>query len=162
MIKKITPDFNGKIESIDIEIDGLVLHIVVTVFCVVNQNDTNNIGIILEKYRALNLNNESFFIEQKPKLESFIQRIKSPFSELIPDCIVCFYPADKNRKSLIEGFKNKLVGHIYEVNSIDYSLNFKKKDSTKSVNQHKLTKQDFELTIENTAPFKNILIIEIS
>lgn len=160
MIKKITPDFNGKIKSIDIEVAGFELQVTATVFCVVNSNDTNNIGTILEKYRASNLNNESLIIEQKPKLERFVRNLTSPFAELKPDCIVCFYPADLNRKSLLKCFKNKLTAHIDMSNKIDYSLHFNKKDSTKSVKQDNLTLEDFELTIDNETPFKNILMVD--
>ena len=113
----------------------------------------------MAKYREFKENADKFYQEKKPILDEFIKSYNSPFTEIYPDCVVCFLPEDVNRRQLLINFKEKIIGSFENKVGIDHSEKFIKKDKSKSITDG-LTKQDFEMLIQNIPPFKSVMIID--
>ncbi len=159
MIKIFSKEDNLKINEIEFEYNEFKKHIFPNVFTVCNW-ENNNVGGVLEKYRIIEENADEFYRENKPVFDEFIQDYNSPFTQINPDCVVCFLPQDINRKQLLINFKEKITASFANITGIDFSKNFNKKDPTKSIKHFDLNKNDFNLTIERDTPFKSIIVID--
>jgi hypothetical protein len=160
MVTEILANIDGKIYSISIQIESVDIKIPVYISCLVKSKDPENIGVILELYRVKYLNDISYINNHFPKIIKHISKLSFPFIDFDPDCIVCFYPIDENRKNILKYFKEKMTENLLNVSEIDISDSFKKKDGAISVMSKHLTKDDFELTFLGSNSFKNILIID--
>jgi hypothetical protein len=148
-----------KVISAQYENNNFKKSIEFNILTISKNNDENNVGTILEKYRSDN-NTQSYYTSKKSILENFIKNSKMPFSEFSPDSIICIFPLDENRHLLLTKFKQNISSKYSNETYIDYSENFTKKDKTKSIKKDNLTAEDFELTINNSKPFKKLLIID--
>ena len=142
--------------------ENLQLAINIYAFIVYELLNHDNIGNIIEKYR--NLSNEveanNFFESKKPILDQFISRINMPFPDFNPDYLTIFYPSDTNRNNLLKDFTSKLFSNINNIEFINYSANFKKKDVNSSI-EDCLTKEDFTFTPPSgQKTIRNLLIID--
>ena len=160
MVTEILADIDGKIYSISIQIESVNIKIPVYVSCLVNFRDPENIGVILEAYRANHLNDINYVNSHKHKFINHFSRLSFPYIDFVPDCIVCFYPLDKNRRKILKCFKEKMTKNFLNVREVDISGNFRKKDARSSVMDYQHTKDDFELTLDQLKKFKNILVID--
>jgi hypothetical protein len=160
MIKLIPNEDNGKIQKIEMTIGELEKVIEPKIHIVFKPSDDKNISKILEKYRALKDEAECYFQENSAEIEIFLRNYISPFADLNPDCVICFLPADNNRRQLLLDLKEKIIGHLDNKIEIDFSDKFTKKDPLKSIKRHILNKDDFDLSIEHDAPFKSIIVID--
>lgn len=158
---KIKPDNNnGKIREIEYKNNDLSKIIEPKIYVVTKLNDPKNIGTILEKYRKLGSESDEYFIENKSILDTFINNITVSFENFEPDQIVCFLPADKNRRQLLTEFSNKVKSTFQNKNINDHSDKFSKKDGNKSIKDG-LTAKDYELQFNSEIePFKKLLIID--
>jgi hypothetical protein len=159
MIKILFNENDQKVNQIDFEYDDFKKLIFPNVYSVFD-NKNGNIGRILEDYRKLKENADEFYLENKPILDDFVKNYNSPFTDIYPDCVVCFLPVDINRKHLLIDFKEKILGLFENKNEIDFSVNFIKKDPIKSIKHYDLNKNDFNLTIERDKPFKSVIVID--
>jgi predicted amidophosphoribosyltransferase len=148
-----------KVISAQYENNNFKKSIEFNILTISKNNDENNVGTILEKYRSDN-NTQSYYTSKKSILENFIKNSKMPFSEFFPDSIICIFPLDENRHLLLTKFKQNISSKYSNETYIDYSENFTKKDKTKSIKKDNLTAEDFELNISNSKPFKKLLIID--
>jgi hypothetical protein len=159
MIKIVADNDSFKVIKAEYENNDFKKSIEFDVLTILKNNDENNIGTILEKYRSDN-NSKSYYTSKKVILESFIENSQIPFSEFSPDSIFCLFPSDENRHHLLTKFKEKITSKYSDKNYTDYSEAFTKKDKTKSIKKDNLTAEDFELSLSNSEPFKNLLIID--
>jgi hypothetical protein len=157
---KVISDSNFKIVQVEYDRNGFNSIIETIVLTTRIGKAEDNIGNILEKYRMLNNNLDTYFESKREILENYICIHTTPFNNFLPDGIICIYPLDYNRRKLLEKFKEKLTSDFEKIADIDYSENFFKKDKTKSIKKDNLTGLDFELTISKTKPFKGLLIID--
>lgn len=160
MIKIIADDNTFKIAQVEYESDDFKKTIEIKVLTTTNATDENNVGTILENYRNKGTDSNDFFASKKNILENFICKNTKPFDQFSADGVICIFPNDNNRRELLSKFKDKLTSEIQNITDIDYSDNFSKKDKTKSIKKDKLTGLDFELSINVSTPFENLLIID--
>lgn len=160
MIKIIADDNTFKIVQVEYESDDFKKTIEIKVLTTTNATDENNVGTILEDYRNKGTDSNDFFASKKSILENFICKNTKPFDPFSADGVICIFPNDNNRRELLSKFKDKLTSEIQNITDIDYSDKFSKKDKTKSIKKDKLTGLDFELSINVSIPFKNLLIID--
>jgi hypoxanthine phosphoribosyltransferase len=98
-------------------------------------------------------------IDNKKHIDDFLEQEAVTFEGFIPDGIICIYPADDNRRGLLEKFKDNITSaYLGKIDDIDYSDKFFKKDPNKSIKKDNLTVDDFELLIDN--PITKLLIID--
>ncbi len=159
MIKILFNENDQKVNQIDFEYDDFKKLIFPNVYSVFD-NKNGNIGRILEDYRKLKENADEFYRENKPILDDFVKNYNSPFTDIDPDCVVCFLPKDINRKQLLINFKEKIIAPFENKTGIDFSKHFYKKDPTKSIKHHDLNKSDFNLSTERDTPFKSVIVID--
>ena len=161
MIKKISADIDSfKITEIDYENNGFKKNIEVKILTVSKTTDPTNVGSILEKYRGLTADAEKYFQDNKAVLDKFINRYSISFENFSPDCVVCFFPSDKNREELLKLFKEKVTINYENRDEIDHSDKFVKIDPEKSIKKDALTKDDFTLSLNQEVPIKALLIID--
>ena len=160
MIKKINPDNYGKIEAIQLEINGYDVFIEVKVFFLFSSINSQNIGAILEKYNSNYRSDKKFIKEHYDLIANTINKVQYPFHDFIPDLLFCFYPVDTLRRKLLKCFSKKLTSHIDDIKLIDFSSTFLKKDARKSIKRDSLTKDDYYLKCPNVGDFKNLLVID--
>jgi hypothetical protein len=160
MVKNINPNFDGKIESIEVEFNGFNANIEVYVFNLLKPNNLMDIGNIIETYRTNFKGDIKYVNENLHSVINYINNIKYPFPEFIPDSLFCFYPADRYRRKLLKCFSNILTSHLDNIKLIDFSSMFKKKDTSKSIKKDMLMKDDFELTYQKEESFNNLLVID--
>jgi len=161
MIKKISADPDtSKITEIDYNNNSFEKTIETKILTTSNQNDPKNVGTILEKFRGLTLDAKKYFEDNKPILDKFINRYPLTFDNFTPDCIICFFPSDNNRKELLKTFRNKVTLNYENRDDIDYSDKFVKIDPNKSIKKDSLTKDDFILSLDLETPIRALLIID--
>ncbi len=160
MIKIIADDNTLKIVQAEYECNDFKKTIEIKVLTIKDAADENNVGTILEEYRNKGTDSSDFFRSKKSILENFICKNTKPFDQFSPDGVICIFPIDFNRRCLLSKFKDKLTCKINNITDIDYSDKFSKKDGSKSIKKNKLTELDFVLLINDSTPFKNLLIID--
>lgn len=112
MVTKIDSNWDSKITAIEIDIYEINLRVNVWVSCVVNSIDPDNIGSIIENYRAYELDDESFVNKHRHHVAKYLRALKYPLTGPNPDCMICVYPSDKNRAQLLECFKRSVTEGI--------------------------------------------------
>ena len=159
-IKNIIPNIDGKIIQIEYKYNDFQKKIEPKILTVSSPIDKKNVGTILEHYLLLSAEANNYFEDNKSVIYNFINRYSLNFENFIPDCIICIFPADVNRKQLLQAFKDKITINYSNRNEIDRSENFVKIDPSKSIKKHHLTKDDYKLSIDLQKPIKGLLIID--
>lgn len=161
MVKKICADIDSfkitKVYYTNNDFEKIIEPKILTVW---KATDQTNIGTILEKYRELNADAKKYYDDNKFILDKFINKYSISFDNFSPDCILCFYPADKNRKELLKTFSDKITINYKNRVEIDHSDKFVKKDPNKSIKKDNLTKDDFILSLDMETPIRALLIID--
>lgn len=132
----------------------------VYVYSARNKQDANNIGTILEKYRNETTDREAFYAENTTTLTNHINRAHPDFDGFNPDYSISFFPADQNRRNLLELFSNRIIDVVATNPPIDISNCFFKTDPMRSVVDG-MTEENFVLRLPDTMPvIRNLLIID--
>ena len=163
----ITLKDNGaqKIVGATYKNNDLQLEIKIEAFSLYPSAWPDDIGNILEKYRELIKDKdrqiaENHFREKKPILDKFVSRLKMTSNDFIPDYLTIFYPSDTNRNGLLKDFSDNLTSYINNKDAIDFSNNFRKKNSDSSITDG-LNKEDFTFNPPSgQETITNLLIID--
>jgi len=154
---KIRPIFGtGEIGHIEYQRNNISIQIASKI-ATTTSSSVQNIGHIIESYRKTL--DTQYWESYKSAIFNKIRRTSFDFNNFIPDCHICFYPSDSNRRELLQYFFNTLT-EFYPKNTLDLSENFKKCDPNRSITEG-LTKDDFVLSLnKDLPPIKNLLIID--
>ncbi len=157
---KLNPNFDGKIESIEVKFTGFKLNIDVHVFNLLKSYNPMDIGKIIETYNTNYKGDIKYVKKNLQTITNYFKNVNYPFPGFFPDSLFCFYSADPYRRKLLKCFSSKLTSHIDDINMIDFSSMFKKKDASKSIKKDLLEKEDYELAYQKVESFKNLLVID--
>lgn len=127
-----------RVSSAEYSNNGLNKEIDIKVCTLYDQGNLRNVGTILENYRNSYKCDSNFFANNKMILDNLITNCTVSFYDFHPDCIICIYPSDVNRKQLLKSFRDKVTSGYSYREDIDYSSMFVKNDPSKSIKKDML------------------------